>query len=330
MSLATRCSSCGTIFRVVQDQLKVCEGWVRCGRCDQVFSALEGLFDLDRDPPPDWSPEVAVRSAMPGIDAASAPIERAEARGADESGSAPRESAGAASVGSMAPVENEVLALPADWQAVARVPDFQPEGPDLVAAWIDDDFRTTLNVVNGSEVARPADEGTAPEFVRHAEQLAKWKHPRTRGALLGAALALFVILALQGGHHFRDVLAARWPVTRPALSMWCVAVDCTVGAARRIDDIYVESSALNRAGAPNTFRLSVAIRNRGDLLLAIPTVELSLTDASGQLLVRRALAPGDFQATPSALQPGAESGLQLMLAASSMPVTGYTLELFYP
>ena len=112
--------------------------------------------------------------------------------------------------------------------------------------------------------------------------------------------------------------------------MWCVAVDCTVGAARRIDDIYVESSALNRAGPPNTFRLSVAIRNRGDLLLAIPTVELSLTDASGQLLVRRALAPGDFQATPSALQPGAESGLQLMLAASSMPVTGYTLELFYP
>jgi ribosomal protein L11 methyltransferase len=31
--LATRCSACGTVFRVVQDQLRVSEGWVRCGRC---------------------------------------------------------------------------------------------------------------------------------------------------------------------------------------------------------------------------------------------------------------------------------------------------------
>ena len=55
MSLATRCTSCGTVFRVVQDQLKVSEGWVRCGRCDAVFNALEGLFDLGRDSPPEWS-----------------------------------------------------------------------------------------------------------------------------------------------------------------------------------------------------------------------------------------------------------------------------------
>ena len=55
MSLATRCPSCGTVFRVVQDQLKVSEGWVRCGRCNEVFNALEGLFDLDRDAPPEWS-----------------------------------------------------------------------------------------------------------------------------------------------------------------------------------------------------------------------------------------------------------------------------------
>src|SRR3954470_12029440 len=56
MSLATRCTACGTVFRVVQDQLKVSEGWVRCGRCDEVFNAIEGLFDLERDAPPDWKP----------------------------------------------------------------------------------------------------------------------------------------------------------------------------------------------------------------------------------------------------------------------------------
>jgi predicted Zn finger-like uncharacterized protein len=50
MSLATRCPSCGTIFRVVQDQLKVSEGWVRCGQCHEVFHGIEALFDLDSDP----------------------------------------------------------------------------------------------------------------------------------------------------------------------------------------------------------------------------------------------------------------------------------------
>ncbi len=52
MSLATRCPHCNTIFKVVQDQLKVSEGWVRCGRCHDVFNALEGLFDMEREPPP--------------------------------------------------------------------------------------------------------------------------------------------------------------------------------------------------------------------------------------------------------------------------------------
>ena len=47
MSLATRCPACGTVFRVVPDQLKVSEGWVRCGRCNSMFSAAGLLFDID-------------------------------------------------------------------------------------------------------------------------------------------------------------------------------------------------------------------------------------------------------------------------------------------
>jgi hypothetical protein len=36
----------GTVFRVVQDQLKVSEA--SCGRCNEVFNALEGPFDSPR------------------------------------------------------------------------------------------------------------------------------------------------------------------------------------------------------------------------------------------------------------------------------------------
>ena len=43
MSLATRCPACGTTFKVVRDQLRISDGWVRCGRCSHVFDGGEHL-----------------------------------------------------------------------------------------------------------------------------------------------------------------------------------------------------------------------------------------------------------------------------------------------
>lgn len=79
MSLATRCLSCQTAFRVVQDQLKVSEGWVRCGRCGAVFNALEELFDLGS--------EEAVRLAAAAAEPAPpAPVGDAAPQAADDEG----------------------------------------------------------------------------------------------------------------------------------------------------------------------------------------------------------------------------------------------------
>ena len=75
MSLATRCTNCGTIFRVVQDQLRVSEGWVRCGRCSEVFNALQALFDLEREAPPPFAGAPSRDAgAAPGPSAAAAPM----------------------------------------------------------------------------------------------------------------------------------------------------------------------------------------------------------------------------------------------------------------
>ena len=84
MSLATRCAACGTVFRVVQDQLKVSEGWVRCGRCAEVFNALEGLFDLERENAPAWTP--SQRGALETLSGSEA--DRASA-GADHGAATP-------------------------------------------------------------------------------------------------------------------------------------------------------------------------------------------------------------------------------------------------
>ena len=151
-----------------------------------------------------------------------------------------------------------------------------------------------------------------------------------RAALGVVAVALLAVLAGQAVHHFRDPVAARWPGSRPLLTLWCASVGCALGTPRHIEDISVESSALNRAAAPDAFKLALALRNRSAIALAMPAIELTLTDAAGQMVARRALMPRDFRVATPVLAPGAETPLQVVLTAGTARVTGYTVELFYP
>ncbi len=43
MSLITRCPACMTMFKVVPDQLRISDGWVRCGQCAEIFDATQQL-----------------------------------------------------------------------------------------------------------------------------------------------------------------------------------------------------------------------------------------------------------------------------------------------
>ncbi|MDM0105304.1 DUF3426 domain-containing protein [Variovorax sp. J22R24] len=66
MSLVTRCPACETTFKVVKDQLRISDGWVRCGRCSQVFDAT-----LDLRESPGSAPSATVPVPVP----ASTPVE---------------------------------------------------------------------------------------------------------------------------------------------------------------------------------------------------------------------------------------------------------------
>jgi predicted Zn finger-like uncharacterized protein len=306
MSMATRCVACGTIFRVVQDQLKVSEGWVRCGRCDEVFNALEGLFDLERESPPPWQP--GGRQA-PQSDAH---LEHEAADLDEDDRIASR---------FFRPEQDDVAQTPAE--AVA-----ERDRVDFADARFEDDPDAESAPKSGPRTkAKPV----APEFLRAAEREARWRSPRARLMLSLAGGLLLVVLGLQVGHHFRDLLAARWPQTLPLFARWCVLADCRIEAPRRIEDITVESTSLTHAAAgTDTFRLSVTLRNRGSLKLTLPWVELSLTDGTGELIARRALNPIDFRAANTVMQPGTETALQALLSTGTPRVAGYTVEVFYP
>lgn len=63
MSLVTKCSSCGTTFRVTSQQLQAHNGRVRCGSCMTVFDGLQALVTLPDAAQEPQSREAAAASA---------------------------------------------------------------------------------------------------------------------------------------------------------------------------------------------------------------------------------------------------------------------------
>lgn len=310
MSLATRCTSCGTVFRVVQDQLKVSEGWVRCGRCDAVFNALEGLFDLERDTPPEWTPMTGHSDASTSAHAL--PVHELfeietppsfEHLGQPEAEFAER--AGGAQ-GADGPLPSHNLS----------------SDPGLIGSG------ETEEATSDARIERYEDPASA--FLRQALQPSHWRSGSARIMLTAVAFVLALGLVGQVVHHFRSLVAARMPVLRPALNAWCAAAGCSIDAARRIEDIAVESSALTRAQGPDTFRFAVTLRNRGAMVIALPSIELSLTDSTGTVLARRLFSPRDFRDAAPRMQTGSESALQVTLETGNSNISGYTVEIFYP
>jgi hypothetical protein len=179
-----------------------------------------------------------------------------------------------------------------------------------------------------SETA-PLESTLTPEFVRRAEREERWRRPVVRAALGGVTFVLAGLLALQAGHHFRDDAAVQWPALKPVLAGWCELAGCTLEAPRHIDDISVESTALTRAPG-DAFRLAVTLRSHGSVPVALPSIDLTLTDAGGRLIARRALAARDLRPSAPLLQPGQDVGLQALVTARNARIAGYTVEIFYP
>ena len=362
MSLATRCTACGTIFRVVQDQLKVSEGWVRCGRCQQVFNALQCLFDLEREAPPPWPAESAgwdrttpvargAGSAMP------APLDEQDtvADGVFPSTQSPTSESPPAEA-SDAPLpthpllrtqSREDMPAPAG-PARARPPQAESSeehgfadarfNPDL----IDDETEAAPSLP--STLSRPAalDEppdtemaaqlpqlDDEPSFVRAADREARWQRRPVRLALWTAGGVLALALAAQLLVHWRDTVAARWPAATPLLLALCEPIGCRIEPPRQLEQLAVAGTALTRAGAQGQYRLVVTLNNRAPVALMLPALELTLSDVQGRMVARKVLLPQDLGPQRSVPAHG-ELTLQAALATGDMPVVGYAVEIFYP
>ncbi len=322
MSLATRCTACGTIFRIVEDQLRVSDGWVRCGRCAEIFDARELLFDIEQETPPPW-PAAFVPPPAPVMPAPLPPPPPVQQPPAPEPSWMP-------------PPEPEprIDPLPTGWPPaddLRQEPRWEDEPRDLPPeasqpASAPEPALLASEPMPDTPVAAPA---PVPEFMRRAETAARWRRPGVRLALVAVSLMLTLLLLLQIAVHFRHALAALHPPLRAGLQGLCSVAGCEVQAWQRIEALSIDSTSLNPLGSAG-YKLNLTLRNKTAVDVAPPSLELSLTDASGAPLARRVIAPEALQPPLQRVSADSEQALSFSFSTGNQRVSGYSVIAFYP
>jgi predicted Zn finger-like uncharacterized protein len=196
----------------------------------------------------------------------------------------------------------------------------------------DDAEDTAERAAEQAEASGDPDIAYASRFSWQEEK----KRRRVPAWLYGAAIpVLLLLLAGQALLHFRDAIAAHWPMSKPALIRLCAVAGCEVAPVADIAWLSIEASDLQADPAhKGLLTLSTTIRNRAPYALAYPYVELTLSDTQDQIVVRRAFAPQEYisgAADPRAgIAGNSEMAFKLFVDASATSQAGYQVYLFYP
>ena len=171
-----------------------------------------------------------------------------------------------------------------------------------------------------------------PEFVKRSRR--QERMGRTQRLWMAAgSIALLLALLAQAVLGYRNVLAAQLPSLKPVLQAACAALGCRVELPAQAENLVIETGELTTLG-PGTYALNTVLRNQGSLVLAWPSIELELTDASDKPVLRRVLAPADYlpPGTPAAngFAPRSEQPVALHFTLAGLQPSGYHTFVFYP
>lgn len=167
-------------------------------------------------------------------------------------------------------------------------------------------------------------------FVVAARRKAFWRKPAVRAVLAVVALAATTALALQVAVQERDRIVAMDARARPWLMKLCAPLQCEIAPRRQIADVVIDSSSFNKARG-DSYQLTLAMKSKANIPLAMPAVELTLTDAQDQPVLRRVLLPADMGA-PAELSARGEwsTAVSAVVTTGGARVAGYRLLAFYP
>ena len=169
-------------------------------------------------------------------------------------------------------------------------------------------------------------------FIRQARRQAAWASGPARAALGALIMFAAALLLLQVAVHERDRLAAMAPALKPWLVQLCEPIGCDIAPFQYIEAVEIVSTELVRA-KDGTYRFELGLRNNAGLPVAMPAVELSLTDRTGDAVLRRVVLPDDWVDAPVEVSPTSEIGLTLKMSLvnpDELRMEGFRAVVFYP
>ena len=184
----------------------------------------------------------------------------------------------------------------------------------------------------GSSESSESDQEAQPEagFVVTARRKAFWRRPAVRATLVVLMLVCMAGLVLQIAVQERNRIAAMDSRTRPWLLALCEPLGCEIAPHRNIADVVIDSSSFTKARG-DSYQLSLTMKSNADIALELPAVEITLTDAQDEPVLRRIVLPVDM-AAPAQLQAHGSwsTSIAVIVTTGGARVAGYRLLAFYP
>ncbi|MEM5388702.1 DUF3426 domain-containing protein [Paraburkholderia phymatum] len=154
-------------------------------------------------------------------------------------------------------------------------------------------------------------------------------------AVGGVAIGVLAVLLLaQLAWWQRESVMVAWPDSQSLFVKACANLGCKVGPPRDIDGLLVEPSDLRQIDGPHKLELRMPLRNRFDIALAYPAVELTLLDENNNVAVRRVLWPQDYvkPGTPIAagLPARTTQTMIVRLDTGNTVASNFRVQIFYP
>jgi predicted Zn finger-like uncharacterized protein len=335
MALATTCPQCKTSFKVVPDQLKLRRGLVRCGVCQHVFSGIDYISQV-----------LPTATKEPPAKASVTPVEEP---------SADTQTTNDEALNTAFFIPDTVLAPSTKMMMDAFESRVNRESVELAkppsSIKLREDEKLLRKGAPKSSLFDQADEPEDDELA--AVNFFSGEEPRKgmRGfsnrselLLVFTTFILGALLILQMLVGARHSLAAHFPVLSSTIDTIASVVGLKVETPRAMDGLTIESFELQASTNPGIYSLSAILRNSATTVVKWPAIELTLTDTTGNLLLKKVLLPIEYlppmlttlgftdlaQAEKLGFKSSGELPLKLALEVTDLIPSGFSAALFYP
>jgi hypothetical protein len=152
------------------------------------------------------------------------------------------------------------------------------------------------------------------------------------------ALVLALALTAQAALLMRTDILKRWPALYPHFVEACRHYGCDVSWPARADLLAVVGTELQQLPGTELFEVSAVVRNRAQFRVALPALEVTLTDPAGRTIARKVFSAADTlrAAGESAtrldegIEAGADHVVRLTFEARGVRAASFVVYPFYP